>query len=329
MTGPSSGDGTDTRPDAVEPQAPGSAEDPGAGDAAAARSTEEPRTPGSTEVPDAGEAAARGSVEGPGGDRRPTAVVTGAARGIGAAIARLAAERGYRVGVLDVDGDGARALAADLPGAEALVTATDDEAGVLAALDAFADATGRAAPDLVVCNAGIVRFGPLADLSLEDWRRVVDVNLTGTFVVARAAATRMAAVGEGGAIVALTSINGVAPGPNAGAYGATKAAVALLMSQLAIEFGPAGVRANAVAPGLIDGGMSGPIYADEAVRAARSQRVPLGRLGTEDDVARVVLFLGSDEAAYVSGQEIVVDGGVVRSIIAALPRPQAVDRVGR
>ena len=310
MTAPSSGDGTDTRPDAGDAPADGSVEGPDAREA---------HSQGSH---------ARGSTEGSRADRRPTAVVTGAARGIGAAIARLAAERGYRVGVLDVDGDGARALAADLPGAEALVTATDDEAGVLAALDAFADATGRAAPDLVVCNAGIVRFGPLADLSLEDWRRVVDVNLTGTFVVARAAATRMAAAGDGGAIVALTSINGVAPGPNAGAYGATKAAVALLMSQLAIEFGPVGVRANAVAPGLIDGGMSGPIYADEAVRAARSQRVPLGRLGTEDDVARVVLFLGSAEAAYVSGQEIVVDGAVVRSIIAALPRPQAVDRVG-
>ncbi|MDD9371067.1 MAG: SDR family oxidoreductase [Acidimicrobiales bacterium] len=254
--------------------------------------------------------------------------MTGAARGIGAAIARLAAGRGYRVGILDVDADGARSLAAELPGAEALVTATDDEPGVLAALDAFATATGRAAPDLVVCNAGIVRFGPLADLALDDWRRVVDVNLTGTFVVARAAATRMAAAGRGGSIEALPAIHGVAPGPNAGAYGATKSAVALLMAQLAIEFGPAGVRANAVAPGLIDGGMSGPIYADEAVRSARSRRVPLGRLGTEDDVARVVLFLGSEEAAYVSGQELVVDGGVVNSIIATLPRPQAVDGVG-
>lgn len=260
--------------------------------------------------------------------RGPTAIVTGAARGIGAAIARLAAERGYRVGVLDVDAAGARALADELPGAVALVTATDDEPGVVAALGAFAEATGRGAPDLVVCNAGIVRFGPLAELSLDDWRRVVDVNLTGTFVVARAAAVRMAAAGQGGAIVALTSINGVAPGPNAGAYGATKAAVALLMAQLAIEFGPDGVRANAVAPGLIDGGMSGPIYADGAVRAARSQRVPLGRLGTEDDIARAVLFLGSAEAAYVSGQELVVDGGVVPSIIAALPRPQTVDGVG-
>lgn len=261
-------------------------------------------------------------------DRQRTAIVTGAARGIGAAIARLAAERGHRVGVLDVDGDGARAVAAELPGALPLVAATDDEPAVLAAFDGFAAATGRKAPDLVVCNAGIVRFGPLADLSLADWRRVVDVNLTGTFVVARAAATRMADSGDGGAVVALTSINGVAPGPNAGAYGATKAAVALLMAQLAIEFGPAGVRANAVAPGLVDGGMSGPIYADAEVRAARSQRVPLGRLGTEDDIARAVLFLGSDEAAYVSGQELVVDGGVVRSIIAALPRPRAVDGVG-
>jgi len=253
-------------------------------------------------------------------------LVTGGARGIGEAICRMADDRGMAVGVLDVDGDGARRVAAALQAGVPLEASTNDESRVLAAFDRFAALTG-ADPDVVVNNAGIVRFGPLAELSAEDWRATVDVNLTGTFLVARTAAVRMAARGSG-SIVNLTSINGVSPGPYAGAYGSTKAAIALLTAQMAIEFGPAGVRVNAVAPGLVDGGMSEPIYADATVREARSAKVPLGRLGTCEDIARVVLWLASGEAAYVTGQNLVADGGVVQSIIANLPRPRAVDTVG-
>lgn len=252
-------------------------------------------------------------------------IVTGGARGIGAAICRLAASRGATVGVLDIDADAAVATANGLPGAIGLGAAINDETAVVAAFDRFTDEVGT--PDIVVNNAGIVRFGPLAELSVEDWRSTVDVNLTGTFVVARQAAVRMAANG-GGSIVNLTSINGISPGPYAGAYGSTKAAIALLTQQLAIEFGPAGVRVNAVAPGLIDGGMSEPIYADPRTREARSAKVPLGRLGTVDDIARAVLWMASDEAGYITGQNLVVDGGVVMSIIANLPRPASVDSVG-
>jgi NAD(P)-dependent dehydrogenase (short-subunit alcohol dehydrogenase family) len=157
---------------------------------------------------------------------------------------------------------------------------------------------------------------------------VVDVNLTGTFVGARAAARRMIAAGVAGTIVNITSMNGVAPGPNAGAYGATKAAVALLTQQMALEWGPQGIRVNAVAPGLIDAGMSEPIYADPEFRERRGSKVPLGRLGTADDVAAVVLFLASSGAAYITGQNLLVDGGVTSNIIGQLPRPEAVDRVG-
>ncbi len=131
-----------------------------------------------------------------------------------------------------------------------------------------------------------------------------------------------------GAIVAVTSMNGVAPGPNAGAYGATKAGVGLLTRQMALEWGPYAIRVNAVAPGLIDGGMSAPIYADPEVRRRREARVPLGRLGAPADVAAVVLFLLSDAAAYVTGTEVLVDGGVTPSVIATLPRPASVDTVG-
>lgn len=123
-------------------------------------------------------------------------------------------------------------------------------------------------------------------------------------------------------------MNGIAPGPNAGSYGATKAGVALLTQQMAIEWGPLGVRVNAVAPGLIDAGMSEPIYADPETRQARESKVPLGRLGTAADISSVVTFLLSDAAAYMTGQNVLVDGGVTMSMIANLPRPQSVDSIG-
>ncbi len=190
---------------------------------------------------------------------RRSVVVTGAGGGVGAEIARSAAARSWVVGVLDRDGDAAERVAASL-GANGVALAADttDEAAVGRALDAFADVTGGGAPDGLVANAGIVRFGSLATLPVDDWRAVVDVNLTGTFLSARAVAARMLDAGTGGSIVTVTSINGVAPGPHAGAYGATKAAVALLTQQMALEWGPSGIRANAVAPGLIDAGMSRP-----------------------------------------------------------------------
>jgi NAD(P)-dependent dehydrogenase (short-subunit alcohol dehydrogenase family) len=136
----------------------------------------------------------------------------------------------------------------------------------------------------------------------------------------------MIARGQGGAIVNITSMNGVVAGPTSGAYAATKAGVALLTQQMALEWGRFRIRANSVAPGLIDAGMSARILADPAVRRAREQKIPLGRLGTGDDIARAVLFLASDEAAYVTGQNLLVDGGVTHSIIAQLPRPAHVER---
>lgn len=248
---------------------------------------------------------------------RRSLLVTGGAAGIGATIARRAADSGDRVGILDV-----REPTAPPDGATTFVASIADEAAVDEVLDRFGT------PDVVVNNAGIVRFGPLVDLTADDWRSVVDINLTGTFMVARAAARRWIAAGRGGSIVNLTSINGVAAGPNAGAYGATKAAVALLTTQMALEWGAHGIRVNAVAPGLIDAGMSEPIYADAATREARESKVPLGRLGTADDIADAVLYLASEQAGYITGQSLVVDGGVAGSVIAHLPRPAAVDSVG-
>lgn len=249
-----------------------------------------------------------------------SAVVTGAAGGIGRAIAGRLLETGWRVGMVDLPASGIDPVATGMGGVP-LAVDIRDESAVEEALDAFGDPL-----DLVVNNAGVARFGPLLDLSRADFDVVVSVNLIGTFTVARAAARRMA--GRGGAIVNITSMNGVAPGPNAGAYGSTKAAVALLTQQMALEWGPLGIRVNAVAPGLILAGMSDPIYADPEVRSARESKVPLGRLGRADDIADAVMFLAGPAASYITGQNLLVDGGVTMSVIGGLPRPKSVDGVG-
>ena len=242
----------------------------------------------------------------------PIAVVTGAGRGLGLAIAdRLRA-------------DGFETIGIDVDGAVGTVICDITDHG---AVEVLVAALPRA-PAAVVNNAGIVCFGSLLEVSDAEFRRVVEVNLTGTFTVARLAARRMIADGVHGSIVNITSINGVSPGLNSGAYGSTKAAVALLTRQMALEWGAHGIRVNAVAPGLIDAGMSEPIYADPDARTARAGRVPLGRLGTADDVASAVSFLLSHEAAYITGTELIVDGGVVQSAVSSLPRPKAVDGVG-
>jgi NAD(P)-dependent dehydrogenase (short-subunit alcohol dehydrogenase family) len=251
------------------------------------------------------------------------AVVTGAGNGIGAVITRLAVKEGYRVAAWDVDGAALAALAADLDGAcaPAEVDVTDEDS-IAAALDALPEA-----PSLLVNNAGIVRFGPLLTLTAADWRAAVDVNLTGTFLVARAVAARMIEAG-GGSIVNMASINGIAAAPNGGAYTASKAGIVKLTEHMALEWGASGVRVNCVAPGLINAGMSEAINADPEVRRLRQARVPQGRLGTAEDVADAVLFLGSERASYVSGQTLAVDGGITVAALASMPRPKSVDTVG-
>jgi NAD(P)-dependent dehydrogenase (short-subunit alcohol dehydrogenase family) len=242
------------------------------------------------------------------------AIVTGGGAGIGAEICAALAGAGYRVGVLDLDADAARATAATLAGAVALGADVTEETQVADAFDAFG-----ATPDLVVANAGIVRFGLLADQTPDDFRKVVEVNLIGAYITLREAVRRMLPRG-GGNLIGLTSINAYTPGPGAGAYPAAKSGLLQLMRQLAMEYGEHGIRANTIAPGFIDGGMSAPIYADPKVRAARGAGVPLRRLGTPADVAAAVLFLDSPGAGYITGQDLVVDGGVTHAVLKNLPR---------
>lgn len=245
-----------------------------------------------------------------------TAIVTGGARGLGAGICRLAAERGYRVGVLDLKRADCELLLGTLPGAGHVALEADvtDEAQMRRAFDTFG-----VTPDLLVNNAAIVRFGSLLEQTVDDFRASIVVSLIGTYIGAREAALRMVKR-RSGVIINMTSINSVSPGPGSGGYPAAKAGVAKLTEQLALELGAQGVRVNCVAPGFIDGGMSAPIYADPKVRALRGGAVPSGRLGTIEDIARAVLWLASDEAAYVNGHQLVVDGGVVHSVLMQLPR---------
>lgn len=251
------------------------------------------------------------------------ALVTGAGNGLGASIVAKLARTAERVIVLDRDGEAAARVADSLPDAVCVEADVTNSEAVAAAFDSAGDT-----PDVVVCNAGIVRFGPLLELSLQHWRSVLEVNLTGTFIVAREAAIRMVRHAVPGAITLITSMNGVAPGPNAGSYASSKAAMIRLAQQMAIEWGPHGIRVNTVAPGMIDGGMSSEIFADPTFRDIRTAKVPLGRLGTSEDIAEAVHWLSSESASYVTGQTLLVDGGVTMSVMANLPRPVSVDAVG-
>ena len=242
------------------------------------------------------------------------AVITGGAAGLGADVARTLSEAGYRVGIFDLGAERVAEATSKLDnavGIEADVTSPDQ---VAAAFDAFGEV-----PDLLVNNAGIVRFGAMEEQSVQDYIDVVNVNLLGSCFCARAIAPAMMDRGSGH-IINFTSINGVHPAPGVGLYGPTKAAMANMTQAMAIEWGPRGIRVNAIAPGMIDAGMSKPIFENPKVRATRGGGVPLRCLGEAADIAEAVLFLDSDGAKYISGHELVVDGGVSISVMAHLPR---------
>lgn len=243
-----------------------------------------------------------------------SAIVTGAANGIGASIAEALAANGYRVGVLDIDEAAVQLRCDGIPGSVPLACDVTDPGKVANAFDQFGEP-----PTLVVNNAGIVRFGLLADQQPADFAAVIAINLFGAYIVTREAVLRMAPNGIGH-VVSITSTNAYNPGPGAGAYPASKTALLQLMKQFALEYGGVGLRFNSVAPGFVDGGMSTPIYADPKVRAARSAGVPLGRLATPDDIANAILMLDSDKASYISGVDLLVDGALTHALLKNLPR---------
>jgi NAD(P)-dependent dehydrogenase (short-subunit alcohol dehydrogenase family) len=228
-------------------------------------------------------------------------VVTGAARGIGLAVARRFAAGGWRVARLDID---APELARQDCGL-AVTCDVADPAQVGAAVNRTVEAYGRI--DALVNNAGVAVFKPLLEHTYEDWTRVLSVNLTGPFLCAQACAPHMLAV-NGGAIVNIGSISGVLASTLRVAYGTSKAALAHLTKQQAAELGNLGIRVNGVAPGPVDTAMAKQVHTAD-IRADYHDAIPLNRYGTEDEIAAVVWFLCSEDASYVNGQMLSVDGG--------------------
>lgn len=240
------------------------------------------------------------------------AVVTGAARGLGRAIAARLAEAGASVVVADLDEEGAAATAADLAGRfPADVTAAPLDVTVPASVAALADAVDRRGGiDIWINNAGVFPSTPLLELGDDEWERVLTINLRGTFLGCREAARSMVGRGRGGVIVNLSSVAGLR-GRSAGVshYVASKHGVVGLTRQLAVELADHAIRVLAVAPTtIVTPGVASAMGGSDADLEAALRR-PLGRAGRPDDVARVVLFCASDLSLFMSGSTLVVDGG--------------------
>ncbi len=236
------------------------------------------------------------------------AIVTGAGRGIGLATVRRFLAEGFHVALLDVDAallDAAMAELAAPDATRAFACDVSSAADVQAAIGGAARHFGRL--DALVNNAGIAVFKPLLETTPEEWNRVLAVNLTGPFLCTQVAAPIMAE-GGGGAVVNITSISGLRASTLRVAYGTSKAGLAHLTKQQAVELGGLGIRVNAVAPGPVDTAMAKAVHTPE-IRADYHDHMPLNRYGLESELAEVIVFLCTDRASYMTGQIIAVDGG--------------------
>jgi len=239
------------------------------------------------------------------------AIVTGGAHGIGRATARMLADEGARGAVTDLDEEAgpetvdgiteAGGTAAFFPHD---VTSKDDWARVVSAVTDTFDV-----PDVLVNNAGIYRIEPIAETSVEDWRALMDVNVTGVFLGLKHCAPPMAENGRG-SVINLSSVAGLVGLPNHACYGASKGAVRTMTKDAAMEFAEAGVRVNSVHPAYIDTQMA-DYGADtqDATKEELDAMHPIGHMGEPDDVAYAVLYLASEESTFMTGAELVLDGG--------------------
>jgi NAD(P)-dependent dehydrogenase (short-subunit alcohol dehydrogenase family) len=236
------------------------------------------------------------------------AVVTGAARGIGLAIAERFLTDGYCVALLDIDGETLRQTVGRLGERDVVLAIECDVADpqqIAAAIETVAARFDRI--DVLVNNAGIAVFKPILETSFEEWSRVMAVNLSGPFLCTQACAPLMLKHG-GGSVVNIASISGLRASTLRVAYGTSKAALIHLTKQQAVEMGNAGIRVNAVAPGPVETAMAQQVHSAD-IRTSYHDAIPLNRYGTVQEIAETVAFLCSERASFINGQTLAVDGG--------------------
>lgn len=237
------------------------------------------------------------------------AIVTGAGSGIGAATARTLSARGDKVVCADVRLDFAQQTAGGLPDAFAIEVDVSDSSScermVEDAVQRFGDV------DAIVTCAGIEKHGAGHEFSEEDFDRIIDVNLKGTWLSARSAARAMINRGHGGTVVMIGSINSMVGNPGASAYCASKGGVLMLGRTLALDWAQYGIRVNVVAPGVVNTPMSAKSLADPQKRAKMMEKTPLGRPAPPEEIASVIAFLTSDASSFMTGAYVPVDGGTL------------------
>jgi NAD(P)-dependent dehydrogenase (short-subunit alcohol dehydrogenase family) len=242
------------------------------------------------------------------------ALISGGARGMGAVEARLFVKEGAKVAIADVLQDEGNSLEAEISnaGGDAFfvnLDVTSEDAWSRAIAEVVAK-YGRL--DILVNNAGIYRRGLVEDTTEQEWDTVLDVNAKGVFLGTKFAIPAMRA-GGGGSIVNISSVAGIIGSKQSTAYNASKGAVRLLTKTTAIQYAQEGIRANSVHPGPIGTQMLDQVFPDQEMKENRMSEIPIGRMGTVDDVAYGVLFLASDESSYMTGSELVIDGGFTAS----------------
>lgn len=235
-----------------------------------------------------------------------TALITGAARGIGLATAKLFLDRGWNVALLDRDGPALKEAVATLPADRNLPLVFDisDPQAAPVFVRQVVDQFGGL--NALVNNAGLADFGPIEATDFERWRRVMATNLDGTFLTSQAAIPALKT--RRGAIVNIASISGLRASTLRVAYGTSKAAVIALTQQQAVELGEFGIRANAICPGPVRTKLAMAVHTPDII-AAYHDAIPLNRYGTEAEIAQAIVFLCSDEASYITGQVLAADGG--------------------
>ncbi|HXH82953.1 MAG TPA: SDR family oxidoreductase [Gaiellaceae bacterium] len=248
-----------------------------------------------------------------------SALVTGAAQGMGRAIAGRLVEEGARVVLFDIDEPLAERAADELGGPARAVAVGGDvsrRADVRRAVETCVERFGGI--DVLVAQAGIGDLQPLLEIDDGAWERMLGVNLSGVFYSVQEAAREMAARG-GGAIVVTASTNAFYVEQGTAHYSATKGGVWTFVRNAALDLGQYGIRVNSVLPGIVDTRLSAPLVHDPVAGAAYLKRVPLGRFGQPVEIANAVLFLASDEASYVTGADLVVDGGATLGVVLDIP----------